>query len=149
MTKYARIVDSVAVEILVPPEGFDLADCVHADIAELFTAVPEDVTPNSKVNGKGVWTVAAIPELEVPLEIYPVVTPMTFKMLFTSSERIAIKRSVATDDVIEDWWGIINDPNLTEVNLGLKSAQDGLDYLISVGIITPERKPEILSGLVK
>ena len=149
MTKYAHIVDSVAVEILVPPEGFALSDCVHADIAALFTEVPNDVTPNSKVNSKGVWTIAVVPEPQVPLATYPVVTPMTFKMLFTSTERIAIKRSVATDDVIDDWWGIINDPNLTEINLGLKSAQDGLDYLISVGILAPERKVEILSGIVK
>lgn len=149
MIKYARIVDSVAVEILVPPEGFDLADCVHEAMISLFTEVPANVTANSKISGTGKWTIA--PGLEPsPASItYSTVSAMTFQMLFSSQERIAIKGLTSTDTVIEDWWGIVNDPRLTEVDLNLKSVQDALEYITSIGILVEGRKTEILAAKVQ
>lgn len=151
MTKYARIIDSVAVEILIPPEGFTLAESVHSAIAELFSEVPDDVTVNSTVDAKGKWTITPViePEPIVPVINYPIVTPLTFQMLFTSKERIAIKTAVKTDPIIEDWWSIVTNPQLTEVDLGLTSVQEALTYLISLSIITEDREKEILTGKVK
>lgn len=149
MTKYARIVGSVAVELLTPPDGFVLADCVHESIAPLFTEVPDNVTVNSTVASGGKWTIAAIPGPEVPVVTYPVVTPMTFQMLLTSSERIAIKAAAKTDPVIEDWWSIATNPQLTEVDLGLTSVHEALGYLVQQGMLTEDRKSEILIAKVK
>lgn len=74
------------------------------------------------------------------------VSPVEFKLLFTSAERIVLKNS--TDPIVVDLLDIINDTKLTFVNLELQSTKDALDYLVYVSIITAERKAEILTGIV-
>ena len=58
--KYARIIDSVAVEIFEPQEGFTLAESFHPDIAIFFTEVPDEVTANSTKNEDGTWNIFAL-----------------------------------------------------------------------------------------
>lgn len=41
MTTYARVVDGTVFETFTPPEGLDIADCFHKDIAAQFVAVPD------------------------------------------------------------------------------------------------------------
>jgi hypothetical protein len=147
--KYARIENGVVIEVFIPQEGFTLEESFPKAFADLFTEVPDNITPHSTVNNKGVWTVAEVPVEPSPAADFPVITPMTFKMLFTSAERIAIKSKVTTDPIIEDWWSIVNEPNLTEVNLNLTSTQEALDYLIEVGVLEEDRKIQILTGQVK
>jgi hypothetical protein len=77
----------------------------------------------------------------------PKVSPVQFKLLFTSPERIAIKAS--TDPVVQDFFDIVNDPRLTHVDLGLQSTQDALSYLVLQGLLTTERRAEILLGEVQ
>lgn len=151
MTKYARIENKIAVEVLTPPDGFTLEQSIHPDLVYLFTEVPDNVTVSSTIDSKGKWAIAPViePEPIVPVVAYPVVSPMTFQMLFTSKERIAIKTAVKTDPIIEDWWSIVTNPRLTEVDLGLKSAQEALAYLVSISIITEDREKEILTGKVQ
>ena len=72
------------------------------------------------------------------------VSPVEFKLLFSSAERIAINSS--TDAVVKDFLSIINDPRLSVVNLGLKSTVDALTYMASIGLIAEDRIPEILRG---
>lgn len=72
------------------------------------------------------------------------VSPIEFKLLFTSGERIAIKSS--TDPVVQDFYEITNDPRLTHVDLGLKSTQDAIAHLVHVGILTQARADAILTG---
>lgn len=74
------------------------------------------------------------------------VSPIQFKMLFTSAERVSIQPLKQTDDIIKDWFEILDDPRLTHVDLSLKSTQDGLSYLVALGIITEIRKQEIISN---
>jgi len=149
MTKYAIIQSSVAVEIFTPQEGFTLEESWPPEHAVLFSEVPDEVTPNSVIDDKGKWTIAQIaPPVPDPV-LYQKVTPMTFQMLFTSSERIAIKKAVPTDPVIEDWWSLVTNPQLTEVDLNLSSVHEALDYLVTLKIISNERKLEILSVHVK
>ena len=52
--KYARIIDNIVVEVIAnnPNEIF------HSSIAEQFTEVPDDVTPESKLDPEtGKWTI--------------------------------------------------------------------------------------------
>lgn len=77
------------------------------------------------------------------------VSPVEFKLLFTSQERIAIKTARETDPVIDDFYSIVEDPRLTMVNMSLASTVDALSYLVSVGLITEARKAEILSGTLQ
>lgn len=76
-------------------------------------------------------------------------SPVEFMLLFTSTERVAIKARRATDPVIDDWLDIIEDSRLTEVDLALQSTQDALAYLVSLDILTDERKGEILGGEIQ
>lgn len=152
MTKYARIVDSVAVEILVPPEGFTLEECVHADIAVLFVEVPDNITVNSTIDSKGKWEIAEpAPEQPAPIT-YPVVTLATFRNLFTPAEERAIKKLVADepDGDIAIWWSRLFDSNgLRDVDLNLASIQGALQGLVELGAIERPRVAEILTGQVK
>ena len=74
------------------------------------------------------------------------VSPVQFKLLFTGPERVAIKAARATDPVIDDFYSIVEDPRLTHVDLGLQSSMDALAYMVGLGLLTDERKSEILTG---
>lgn len=74
------------------------------------------------------------------------ISPIEFKLLFTTAERIAIKEERATDPVIDDFYSIVEDPRLTEVNLSLSSTKNAINYLVSKNLITATRKNEILSA---
>lgn len=150
MPSYARIVDGVAVDLFTPQDGFTLKDSWHKDIAAEFVEVPANVTMGSTVDAKGKWTIAAAPVEPEPPIIYQKVSPMTFQMLFTSPERIAIRAKVAAPDaILADWWAIVTSPQLTEVDLGLSSVQQALAYLATLNIITEDRKTQILAAQIQ
>ncbi len=124
----------------------------HPDIAALYdTDVPDDAA-----NGDG-WdgTTLTKPEPPAPVEpttpvvVPPKVSPVEFMLLFTSPERVAIKTARIADPIIDDFLDIVEDPRLTQVDLGLKSTQDALSYFVSLGILTAERRTEILTGELK
>lgn len=74
------------------------------------------------------------------------VSPVEFKLLFTSAERIAISSARINDPVIDDFYSIVENPRLNFVDLGLQSTQDALAYLQSLGLIPEERHTSILAG---
>jgi len=76
----------------------------------------------------------------------PTVDVITYKMLFTSTERIAVKAS--TDPVIIDLQDLMNDPRTENVDLSLQSVSDALSYMTYIGLIAPGRKEQILTGKV-
>lgn len=84
-----------------------------------------------------------------PVPVPPQVSPVEFKLLFTAAERVAIKAARAATPVIDDFFSIIEDPRLTHVNLGLQSTRDALAYLETEGLITTERRGQILAGQVQ
>jgi hypothetical protein len=140
--RYARLIGDVVAEI------FDHDDMTPADshvpeIAAQFVECPADVQAGWTHIGGDTWAPPAQPVIDVP-EI--VVGAMQFLQLFTSPERIAIKSQRKDDPVIDDFFSILDDPRLTEVNLSRRSVIDGLDYLASKSLITADRKAEILSG---
>ena len=122
----------------------------HSDVAKFYdTKVPDDAE-----NGDG-WdgvtlTKPVVVEPVAP-EPAPVVPPkvdvITYKLLFTSAERIATKAS--TDPVIIDLQDLMNDPRTQNVDLALKSVQDALDYMTSIKLLAAGRKAEILTGIPK
>ena len=85
------------------------------------------------------------------------VSPVEFKLLWTSPERIALKTLRETDPILDDFFSIVEDPRLTEVNLGLESTKQAVSYavaqLVSNGTINQSesevRIEEILSGQFK
>lgn len=89
------------------------------------------------------------PPAEIPLPPFKKVSPVEFKLLFTSQERVAINAARAADPVIDDFFDIVDDPRLTHVDLGLQSTQDALSYLVAKSLLTEDRKSEILRGEVQ
>lgn len=72
------------------------------------------------------------------------VSPIEFKLLFLSPERIALRNS--TDPVIQDFYDIVDDPRLTFVDLTIPATTDALLYLQSQGIISDRRRLQILNA---
>ncbi len=64
MAKFARVVDGVAVEVFIPPEGVKIEDCFHESIVKQFVECPNEVTANSTVSAKGKWTINVPEEVE-------------------------------------------------------------------------------------
>jgi hypothetical protein len=143
--KYARIVNNAAVDTRdTSPEG-----CFTQNIVEEFVEVPDEVQ-GGWINDSGTWSAPAIkPEpAPIPVEVIPpVVSTIQFKLLFKSAERIAIKTS--TDPIVIDFFDIVNDIRLTEVNLNSKSTRDALGYLEGIKLLAAGRKDEILTGVEK
>lgn len=125
----------------------------HPDIAKFYdTDVPDDAE-----NGDG-WVSGQLVKPEPPALVEPPapapttplqVSPVQFKLLFTPQERVAIKAARASDPVIDDFFDIVEDPRLTFVDLGLQSTQDALSYLVQQGLLTVERRQQILAGQVQ
>lgn len=82
------------------------------------------------------------------------VGPIAFKLLFTALERIKATALRGTDEFIEDFWGLLDDPRTTEVDLGLASVQSAVEYTLTsvkaagVDLDVAVRKAEILSGQI-
>jgi hypothetical protein len=128
----------------------DPNELYHPEIAVLYST---DV-PDEAENGDG-WVGGALVKRPAPEPATepisqpvqrPIVSPVEFKLLFTPQERVAIKSERAGDPVIDDFMTIIDDPRLTHVDMNLKSTQDALGYLVDKGILTEDRKAQILEG---
>ena len=142
--KYARINNNQAIDVRIEsPEGF-----FTPDIAAQFERVPDEVE-NGWTLADGKWTAPVIAEpgpAPEPVISYAKVSPIEFKLLFTSQERVAIKASRATDPAIDDFYDIVEDPRLTFVDLGLNSTQQALQYMSAQSLIAQERIEQILSN---
>lgn len=129
----------------------DPEELFHPDIAKLYDV---DV-PDSAENGDG-WLNGQLtkPEPAPASEpapapaVFPKVSPVEFKMLFTSEERIAIKAARHSIPVLDDAFEILEDPRLKEVDLGLQSIQGLVSGLVGSGLITADRVSIILSGKI-
>ncbi|MEP3113022.1 hypothetical protein [Nisaea sp.] len=135
----------------------DPAELYHSDIAALYsTQVAGSVERGAKMV-EGEWTNPPAPVFTPPSPVTPpapVVSPVEFKLLFTSAERIAIKafragtapETEAARAVIDDWYEIVEDLRLTEVDLGLSDTIEGVNYLETLGLIGVGRAAEILAA---
>jgi hypothetical protein len=130
----------------------DPAGLYHPDVAKLYDT---DVPDHAK-NGDG-WVNGQVvprpePEIpepvtpEIPAPVFPTVPVVGFKLLFTSAERVAIQAARVADPIIDDFWRILDDQRLSEVNLGSLAVQEGLEYLESKQYLSEDRKNEILTG---
>jgi len=129
------------------------SECFHPDVAMLYDT---EVTDNASVGDElidGQWVTPAVPEpiyveAVAPNPVYPKMSPIQFKMLFASAERIAIKAARATDEILQDAYEILEDPRLTEVDMALSSNQELIDYLVSLNLLTSDRATSIKLGIL-
>lgn len=129
----------------------DPAAIYHPDIASLYDTDVPDEAQNGDSYVDGVWAAKPEPVVQEPVPpvppVPPKVTVIEYKMLFTSTERIAAKAS--TDPVIVDLRDLMDDPRTSHVDLSLQSISDALDYMTAIGLIAEGRKAEILTGTVR
>ncbi len=152
MTKFARVVDGVALEVFTPPAGSTLVDCFHPDIADQFTECPNNVVPNSTVDEDGDWIIAAPAQPAPAPVVYPRVGPIAFKLLFTSAERIKAKELEETNAAIKDFWSLLDDVRTTEIDMNLASVRGAIEYTLTavksagVTLTVASRLAQILTG---
>ena len=123
--------------------------CFHSDIASFYdTTVPTNVKPGWSLVGD-TWTAPAVvaPTPVIPEKVYPVVSPVQFKLLMTVQERVAIKAARPTDAILDDLFEILEDPRLNEVDFNLKSTRDSIAYLVEKELITENRAVQIIDGV--
>ena len=142
---------NIAVEISADP-----ASQFHPDIAAQFVEVPKEVRAGWVLSDDGTWSAPVIEAAPDAAAARPSVSPVEFKLLWPSPERIALRRMRDTNPVIADFWEIVEDPRVQSVNLDLKSTQQGIAYslhqLADDGVIEAAdietRVEQILSGIV-
>lgn len=163
---YARIIDMGGVQTVAEIIDAETYAKIPAPLnAEFVPQEPGMVYMATLENG--VWTAppdpapAPDPEPTPDPEPEPIthVSPVEFKMLFTSTERIAIRQARATTStqvtaqtikaVLDDWFDIVDDPRLSSVDLTLQSTIDGVNFLVTHSIITAERAAQILAGEIQ
>ncbi len=137
----------------------------HADVAAHYdTDVPDNAANGDAWNGTKLTKPAAPATTTPPPPAAPVppkVTPPQFKLLLTSAERVALRlaRAAGTNHVLEDFFDLIDDPRLTEVDLNLESNQNAVEYLLTIAgaMLEPPytadviaaRKTAVLTGVLK
>jgi hypothetical protein len=72
------------------------------------------------------------------------VTAIDFKLLFTSTERVQARDLAKTDAIVADMFMLLDDPRTQSVSLVMPQIVSMLDYLVAQGILTAERKQQIL-----
>ena len=142
--KYARIINGIAIDVRAEsPDG-----CFTPEIAAEFVEIPDNVKDHWILTGTE-WAAPVIQEPVVVEPLIPIISPVEFKLLFTPQERLAIKAEQANDQILDDLFSILGDPRLKEINLNLQSNKAVMEYLQSNGLITAERKAEIMTGILK
>ncbi|MDW5419055.1 hypothetical protein R6242_21010 [Iodobacter sp. CM08] len=135
---YAYIRDGVVAHV---------TSTVGEELAGLQCVVPlifgHEVALGDRYDGNDFYPVAVVAPTKVLL-----LSPPEFKLLFLPAERVAIKALRATDEYIADFFSIIDDPRLTQVDLSLQSTRLALTYLEEKKLITPARHAEILGGRI-
>jgi hypothetical protein len=85
------------------------------------------------------------PSAKLAADVVRVISKGAFRRRFTLAEKVEIK--VSTDPVVK----VLEEDLLatSNVDLDFQPLIEGLDYLISVGILTAERKAELLQDGVQ
>ena len=152
--KYARIVNNTAVDVRTESP----AGCFTTNIVAEFVEVPDDVENGWTLSGN-TWSAPVIPEPVIPEPVAPIpptVGPVRFKMLFTSEERLKAKALRATDAIMDDFWGLLDDCIATDspVDLSLSSVQQAVGYTLlqvkdaGVTVDMAARTAAILAGVI-
>ena len=146
--KYAWI-ENNKIRDLVDVDPFSI---FHKDVAINYNTQVEDTVEDNAELVDGVWVnpVVAVADPnfvpEPTPKVYPKVSAIEFKMLFTVQERIAIKAAKVTDEILQDDFEILEDPRLESVDFGLQSVRDLIDYMVPLALITAARAEEIKDG---
>lgn len=84
------------------------------------------------------------PRFEAPPYVPPSITFTSYEFLlrFTAQERSAYRNAAKTDDIVADFHELATAAQ--EIQNDNPMTIQGMDYLVSIGILTEQRKNEIL-----
>lgn len=103
-----------------------------------FASVVLDAAPGDRV-----WNPTNLDfDPAPPPRAQTLLTRVRFMLLFTLQERLALRAS--EDPVVSDFRWLVD--NAEEIDLTEINTQMGTQYLVSIGILTPERAATLLSG---
>jgi hypothetical protein len=144
--KYMRIVNNMAVEAFAPPNGLNIADCFHPDIASQFMLVPGDVTYGWTRDEDGVWTAPSPPPAPIPTK--PVtVDQFRAKLLFAEKVKwdnpddLAAAQKATVNTVKADF------AVTGTLDFLLESTVEEIDALETVGVLGKDRAAQIIAEL--
>lgn len=149
MNKFARIIEGVAIEVITLAAGQTLGSSFHPDVAAQFESVPDDVTPGSKRESDGRWTIEPIVTPALLPDPAPErrVTILAFLQRFTLGERLSIRAARASDAVVDDFMSMVD--AATFIDLDRPDTEQGVAYLVSKEHVTAERAETILTAEVQ
>ncbi len=153
MKKFVRVVNGVVADVTDDPQNK-----FHPDIASEFIEAPDDVEVGwiFTLNEEGDEELATPKIVDATHNFRLRVSRPEFKMLFTGTERVAVKQMRLGDIngentivkmMLDDFFDLIEDDKLSAIEVDHPQVQDGLAYLVSIGILTEERKTEISKGI--
>ena len=145
MSKFAWVINGTIKDVC---QG-DPASSYTPDVAAHYSAQ----VPDNARNGDG-WDGSTLTPATPPgaavATTSKVLSRVQFMLLFTPAERVAIRTKVADtnspDAVLNDWWAILNDPQLEGVDLHGAACAASLSYLVSVNLLTTQRRAAILAS---
>lgn len=83
----------------------------------------------------------------IPQEVYPIITKFAMVNRFTNDEYVGIVAATKTDVEVEAWFGKFS--IATQVRLDNAIAIEGMDFLVSKGLLTKDRATQILTAPVQ
>ena len=148
MQKYARVENKLVIETLSIPSGANIENYFVPQIAQQFIACPDEVAQNWTYED-GEWKEPKLPEPpgppKPPEPRYETrIGKAEFLMLFTSEERVAIRAERDNDPVINDFFLVLEISEFIDVKED--TTINGVNYLASKNLLTPQRAAAILKG---
>lgn len=145
MQKYARIENKLVIETLSIPSGANIGNYFVPQIAQQFIACPDEVEQNWTHEG-GEWKEPKLPEPPKPPEPHyeTRIGKAEFLMLFTSEERVAIRAERNNDPIVSDFFSVLEISEFIDVKED--TTINGINYLVSKNLLTPQRAAVILKG---
>ena len=158
-----RLVDGFVTDLSDDP-GVSFHPTIAAEFVDVPKGAPDELRSGYRLDGK-TWTAPVEPVVEAPIDapaFRTVMTPIRFKAQFSVEEQVDIKRARAyidgsdtkndvrkafNRDALEILFGSLDDPRLTEVDVADPAISGGIDFVQSVGILTPERAAAIKRGI--
>ena len=142
---FARIIDNVAIDVSDNPE-----EHFHPDIAAEFVSGPDEVKQGWRLVDEE-WAAPEDPSVPEIIAEPKEVDPITFKLLFTSAERVAAKALRASDPAVDDFWAILDDPRTRTVDMRIQSIQAIIEHTLTACNVenVAERKAQILQGIIQ
>lgn len=149
--KYARIIDSTAVEVFTPPEGFTLAECFTAELVAQFVPCSDEVESGWIEQENGSFN-PPVPTPPVPVPD-PVIAPdyITFwDALMVSTVYAAIREqsfvSLPMNTLATEFIALLGDAKDGRPNEA--AIQQSMGAILATGTFTEAQLAELQAALV-